>query len=526
MKQTFFLLIGLTTASLLTSLHAQVANSESVSTPNVVNTNLDSLSSQVTSPNGGESELVPDTIIAENTQLFADIPDSVFIQRLSEIVSPITFPYNDKVRAYIELYTQRKRDMVERMVGASEYYFPAFETALDAYNLPLELKYMAIIESALNPVARSRVGASGIWQFMYYTGKLYGLEINSYVDERFDPIKETDAAARFLRDLYAIYGDWHLVIAAYNCGPGNINKAIKRSGGKRTFWEIYNYLPKETRNYVPAFIAAAYTMNFYKEHNLLARPTLLPETADTIMVNKMLHFQQVSSVLGLSVDQIRELNPQYRKDVIPGGKKSYALRLPAAHTILFAENEDSIFSVNRDKYFAQNQLVINPVTSNYEPEIPRDKAKIYYTVKSGDTPGFIADWFDVNVTDLKYWNDIHRNMIRVGQRMTIYVSKNKVDYYQKINTLSFADKQAMAGKTVTVSTTQSTTSTTANTTLTATSDLSEEAFIYYTVRNGDNLWTIAKKFPGVTNTDIMALNNITDARKISIGQKLKIKKKS
>jgi membrane-bound lytic murein transglycosylase D len=524
MQKTYISLmvcLALTTVSL--PLSAQEKKNATTVVENESANALDSLVGQQDSTIVEVNELVPDTIVCDSSMHANYIPDSVFIQRLNNIISPISFPYNDKVRSIIEYYTVRKRDLVERMLGTSEYYFPIFEQTLDAHDVPLEMKYLPVIESAINPVARSRAGACGMWQFMFYTGKLYGLEINSFVDERYDPVKETEAAARYLKNLYNIYSDWHLALAAYNCGPGNVNKAIRRSGGKKSFWELYNYLPKETRRYVPSFIAAAYTMEYYKEHNLMPRPTLLPTATDTIMVSKMLHFDQIAYVLGISVDQIKELNPQYRRNVIPGGKKAYPLRLPADHSLTFASLEDSIYRTNRDKYFAQNQSIVQATVSNtYEPEIPRDKAKVHYTVKSGDTPGLIADWFDVYLSDLKYWNNIHRNMIKVGQRLVIYVPKNKTEYYQKLTALSFADKQALKGKPVTAAAPPATVAAATP----VVNNGSEESYIYYTVRNGDNLWSIAKKFPGVTNSDIMALNNITDARKISIGQKLKIKKKS
>lgn len=454
------------------------------------------------------SELVPDTLICDSTVLCSNIPDSVFIQRLSEIVSPFPFPFNEKVRGYIDFYVRRKRDQVERMLGMSEYYFPMFEAVLDEKNVPLELKYLPIIESALNPIARSRANAVGLWQFMYYTGKRYNLEITSYVDERMDVAKSTEAAANFLSDLYNIYGDWHLVIAAYNCGPGNINKAIRRAGGKRDFWQIYNFLPRETRNYVPAFIAATYAMTYYKEHNLMPRPSLMPPATDTIMVNKLLHFDQISSVLGIPASQIRELNPHYRRDVVPGtAKKSYPLRLPFEQAMAFASLEDSIYQTNRSKYFNNEQLVVNPSSPTaYDPEVPANSAKIYHTVRAGETPGGIAQRYHVGLTNLKYWNNIHRNMIRVGQRLVIYVPKSQAG--QAAATASTpASSQAVA-------TLAPNTGTVVN---------SSTEYTYYTVKSGDNLWTIAKKFPGVSNSDIMALNNLPNT-KLNIGQKLKIPK--
>ncbi len=485
---------------------------------------LDSLITQEKIGSFEEPVMVPDTISIESLgdvfMVNSPIPDSIYIQRLSNIVSPIPFVYNEKVKSYIELYTQRRRDQVENMLGMSDYYFPIFEAALDANDMPLELRFLPIIESALNTKARSRAGAMGLWQFMYYTGKQYGLEINSYVDQRLDPVAASAAAVHFLKDLYAIYGDWPLAIAAYNCGPGNVNKAIRRSGGKRDFWQIFYNLPKETRGYVPAFIAAGYTFNYYKDHNILPKPTILPPATDTILVSKMLNFKQIASVLNISVESLRELNPQYRRDVIPGGKTSYQLRLPVDIAISFASLEDSIYNYEYDKYFSSKNLVVNPTHDTYDPVIPANRTKVHYTVKSGDAIGLIADWFDVNVSDLRYWNNINLNMIRAGQQLVVYVPKNRVNEYESLNAMSYAQKQKSDGKEV------------ASITSIPESEISlarqadDGSFIYYTVRNGDNLWVIAKKFPGVSNSDIMALNNISDARKISVGQRLKIKKKS
>ncbi len=447
------------------------------------------------------------------------ITDSLYIQRLQNIESPLEFPFNSKVKAYIELYTQKRREQVQIMLGLSEYYFPMFEEALDAADLPLELKYLPIIESALNPRAFSRAGASGLWQFMYGTGKMYGLKVNSYIDDRRDPVKSTQAAVKYLKTLYAKYHDWYLVIAAYNCGPGNVDKAIYRSGGKRDFWQIYYRLPRETRGYVPAFIAAAYTMNYYQEHLITPKPSDIAIQTDTIMIPDLLHFNQVSKVTGISLEQLRQLNPQYRRDIVPSQKQSYALRIPSVSLESFITYEDSIFSCDREKYFASNRLVVNPSNSYSPPSIPKNKAKVYYTVKSGDAVGLIADWYDVYTNDLRYWNNIHRNIIRVGQKLVIYVPKDKVDYYSKINSLSYAEKQSRNGRTVSKTTSVSRQKT--NNTSTESND-----YVYYTVRSGDNLWTIAKKFPGVSNNDIMKLNQLTSSSKINPGQRLKIRPKS
>lgn len=464
------------------------------------------------------TNLVLDTVTFDASITKSELPDSVYIQRLADINSPINYTFNSKVKSYIKLYTLKRREQVQYMLGLSEYYFPMFEEVLDAKQLPLELKYLPIIESALNPKAYSRAGASGLWQFMYYTGKQYGLKINSYIDERRDPYLSSLAAVDFLEDLYAIYKDWFLVIAAYNCGPGNVNKAIRRSGGHRDFWKIYYHLPKETRGYVPAFIAATYTFIYANEHNLYAQPSELPIASDTIMVNQALHFQQVADMLDVKVDYLRELNPQYRRDVIPAGKQSYALRLAFNHASDFASIEDTIYTHKRNKYFTNGQLVSNPEYTKYTPSVPKGKATVWYTVKSGDAVGLIADWYDVRTSDLRYWNNIRRNLIKTGQKLAVYVPKNKVDYYKKINSMSYPEKQRLSGKNVPTNTVAKSTP--------KETIVEDGNYIYYTVRSGDNLWSIAKKYSGVSNSDIMHLNNLSDGSKISPGQKLKIKRKS
>lgn len=377
------------------------------------------------------NDFVPDTIAVADSMI-AGIPDSVFVDRLQAMMSPIPMVYNEQVRRFIELYVVKRRYLVQRMLGLSNYYFPLFERVLEAHDMPLELKYMAIIESALNPNALSRVGASGLWQFMYYTGKRYGLDVTSYVDERRDPVKATEAAAVFLRDLYNMYGDWHLAIAAYNCGPGNVNRAIARSGGHKDFWKIYYNLPKETRGYVPAFIAAAYAMNYAQEHNIFASESEAIQPTDTVMVYQPLHFNQVTSVLGVQTDVIRQLNPQYKHDIVPAIEgKTYSLVLPVDATFSFAAHEDSVYARDRMKYFPDNKIV--KITDSrgavYAGRTPDGKAKLIYTVRSGDVPGSIARRFGVRVNDLVYWNNIRRGMIRIGQKLVIYVPKNKADRY-------------------------------------------------------------------------------------------------
>jgi membrane-bound lytic murein transglycosylase D len=456
---------------------------------------------------------------AASDTLVPDFPDSVYINRLAAIPTVVGLTYNPIVKRYIDVYTKKKRQSIEVMLGLAEHYFPIFDEIFDYYDIPNEMKYMAIIESALNPKAYSRTRAVGLWQFMYGTGRMYGLEINSLVDERRDPIKSTVAAARLSKDLYSIYNDWLLVIAAYNCGPGNVNRAIRRSGGKTNYWDIYYYLPRETRGHVPAFIAATYVMNYYAEHNLIPATVDLPIETDTLLIKQPLHFRQVSEILGVPLQEIRDLNPQYRNDIIPAGPKVYTLSLPEDYILSFIDNEDSIYNYKDSVFFDPAKITVKPSAHDYASFIPEapgaDYVKLTYTVKSGDNLGFIAEWYDVRASDLRYWNNIHRNMIRAGQRLSIYKHKSKAAKYKDINKMTFAEKQTREGKPV---------SAVPQSSMAGSED--DGDFVLYTVQWGDTIWDIAKKYPGVTDTDIMRLNNITDASKIKPGQTLKIKPKS
>ncbi|MEA3443485.1 MAG: transglycosylase SLT domain-containing protein [Bacteroidota bacterium] len=453
-------------------------------------------------------------IIIDST-FVPSFPDSVYIKRLAQIPSVIDLSFNKKVKAYLKVYTQKKREKVEIMLGLTDYYFPVFERILDEYGLPHELKYLPVIESALNPRAVSRVGATGLWQFMYSTGKMYKLEINSYVDERRDPIAASYAAAEFLSDLYDMFGDWTLVIAAYNCGPGNVRKAIRRTGGKTNYWDIYYRLPRETRGYVPAFIAATYTMNFYKEHNLKPQAIDMALATDTIMISEQLHLKQISEVLNLPLQVLRDLNPQYRRDIIPAVKKTYTLKIPVEYTSHFIDLQDSIFTYQDKKFFDPNKKLKAPAKyTSYTAPPPQNSVKLIYKVKSGDNLGYISEWYGVGLSQVRYWNNVRRNMIRVGQKLVIYVPKSKKDKYKNINSMSFAEKQASIGK--------ATKSKSVKKKVTIADD---SQYVCYTVRRGDNLWTIAKKYPGISAENIRQLNNISNTGSLAPGQKLKIRKK-
>ena len=293
-------------------------------------------------------------------------PEEVYIERLSRMPTVMEMAHNNVVQNFIDRYASRLRGTISYCLGAGNFYMPIFEEALEAYQVPLELKYLPVIESALNPKAVSRVGATGLWQFMLATGKQYNLQINSLVDERRDPIKASYAAAHLLSDLYKVFGDWNLVIAAYNCGPGNVSRAIQRSGGSKDYWQIYPYLPRETRGYVPAFIAANYMMTYYSLHNICPMTSRLPAQTDTVMVNKKMHLEQIAHVLNIDIEMLRALNPMYRHDIIPGNSEPYALRLPQADISRFIEQEDAILDYRASELLTNRiQVEVNDYTPTY-----------------------------------------------------------------------------------------------------------------------------------------------------------------
>jgi len=460
--------------------------------------------------------------LSSTDSVIHEFSDSIYKDRLSRINSIIIPPYNNIVRNHIHVYTERKVDKFRVMLGLQDYYFPMIEDIFDSYGLPVELKYMAVIESALNPNAVSRAGATGLWQFMYSTGRMYGLTINSVVDERRDPVRATHAAAKYLKDLYGIYNDWILVIAAYNCGPGNVNKAIRRSGNRKDYWEIYYRLPRETRGYIPAYVAATYAMNYYREHNITPIQINLPLAVDTVMVSTDMHLEQITAVLDLPLEELRAMNPQYRTGLVPGRSKPSPVTLPLDRLGDFIAMTDTITGYRKDQYLTTvNQTSMPQSTaSTFTPPDVTGKTRLTYTVKEGDNLGFISEWYDVPLSELRYWNNIYRNIIRVGQKLTVYVDPSKAERYSKINSMTFAEKQQLEGKPV------------GNTSLALASPQplpvtsGEGDYVLYTVRYGDTVWDIAKKFSGVSVSDILSLNNITDASRIKVGQKLRIRKKS
>ncbi len=343
----------------------------------------------------------------------SNVSDEEMMRRLSAMNAYITIPFNETVKNYMILYSEKMPRHVENMMGRSLYYFPIFEEILAKYGLPLELKYMSIIESNLNPVAESRAGAMGIWQFMYRTGRLYGLKINSFVDERLDVEKAADAAARYLRDAYSVFGDWNLAISAYNCGAGNVNKAIKRAGGKMDFWSIYPYLPRETRGYVPAFIGAMYAFHYAREYGLQPAKVGLPVKVDTFEIRRNLHFKQINEVVGVPLETVKLLNPQYTHDIIPGNEGTYILNLPYSWTSKFLSADQDSLYLHRAGELLNAQVLKNIEESGNE-------VRISYKVKEGDYLGRIAARNHCTVAQLKKWNHLRSDKLRIGQILYIY----------------------------------------------------------------------------------------------------------
>lgn len=423
--------------------------------------------------------------------------DMVYESRMMKLdaVSPFELQYNEVVQGYINMYVMRRRELVSRVMALSQLYFPLFEEALDKYNLPLELKYLAICESALNPLAKSRAGAMGLWQFMYPTGKMFGLKVSSYVDERCDPYKSTTAACEYFQYLYKMFGDWDLVLAAYNSGPGNVYKAIRRSGGKKTYWEIRPYLPKETQGYIPAFIAVNYIMNHTSEHNIRsAIPKKIFLQVDTVTVKQQLSFYQISSMLNIPEEELQYLNPCYRKRVIPvvEGQLSI-LTLPANKMGMFVNNEANIY----------NHLRKEPVISQ---DVLVEKASKTYVVKKGETLTTIAKKNGCTVSDIKTWNGISSNSVHPGKKLIIYTTVKKS-----------VEKNSVAA----MDTKQSTQKESQENTEVAENTTNSGGFKYYTIQKGDSLYRIALKHK-TTVEEIKRLNNFGVNYNLLPGKKLKV----
>ncbi|RTE54885.1 LysM peptidoglycan-binding domain-containing protein [Arenibacter aquaticus] len=396
--------------------------------------------------------------------------------------TPFNVVYNPSLENVIKYFLTRKRDFMNRMLTASQFYFPLFEQELDNQNLPLELKYLAIVESALNPKARSRVGATGLWQFMYGTGKMLNLDVSSYVDERSDPIKSTKAAGVYLKKLYGIFNDWDLALAAYNSGPGNVNKAIRRSGGYKNYWNIRRNLPRETAGYVPAFMATMYLFEYAEDHGLKQRVAERPyfET-DTIHVKSTITFDQISELVNVTVEELKVLNPAYKLDAIPYIKgKNYTLRLPIDAMGKFVANEEAIYAHVENQFKTKEKPL---------PQIVQSKDQIRYRVRSGDYLGKIAERYGVRVSQIKSWNGLRSNNLRIGQRLTIY--PRKIPTSSKNTNKSSTNSVAAAGSKV------------------------------HTVQRGDSLWTISRKYPGISIDNLREWNGIS-GNDIKPGTKLKL----
>ncbi|MGH1384859.1 LysM peptidoglycan-binding domain-containing protein [Kordia sp.] len=437
---------------------------------------------------GGE-ELF-DTIHKEISELkyepvvFQDLPTDTLKARLERLnaKTPFNIEYNPSLESVIRRFLKRHKKSMERLMKTSQYYFPMFEQELDNYNIPLEVKYLAIVESALNPRARSRVGATGLWQFMYQTGKQYDLNVSSYVDERSDPEKSTKAACQYLASLYKIFGDWDLALAAYNSGPGNVSKAIRRSGGYENYWNIRKNLPRETAGYLPAFLATMYIFEYADEHGFQVEKIEVPHFAtDTIRVKQLLTFDQISEVLNVKVEDLQFFNPSYKLDIIPHIKgRNYTLRLPVKEVGKFVNNEEAIYALAKEELAKREKPL---------PQLFEMDKRTRYRVRQGDYLGKIARRFGVRVSDLKRWNGLRSNRLRIGQRLTVYPKKP-----------GFATKKSSKKK------------------------KNKGNAKTYTVKSGDSLWSIAQKFPGVSVKNIKKWNDIS-GNKLKPGMTLQVSKK-
>ena len=423
MKRCLYTVIILLFAAPLVNAQPRTVNEEALDMADQFVTNYDSLlNTYVISKYAATSRRHRANINTDYA--FDQIPDTVIAQRLNSLHTVIPMTFNNVVRDHIRMYLNRMRNRIDVMLTLSEYYQTLFEESLSRYDVPEELKYLTIVESAMNPQATSRVGAAGLWQFMYTTGKNYGLEVNSIIDERRDAYKSSDAAAHYLHDLYNVFGDWHLAIAAYNCGPGNVNKAIARSGGKHNFWQIYPYLPRETRGYVPAFIAATYIMNFYPEHGLHPKRAAIPLHTDTVMIERDMFFCHVAKHIGVEMEELRALNPQYRADFIPGSNGSYPLCLPTEKMNDLIHHAEAIFRDTEDSISRRPAAVI---ATRSDAEVSYSKparkhngsSSSYHKVRRGETLSSIAAKHGTTVSKLKKLNHLRSDRIRYGQRLRV-----------------------------------------------------------------------------------------------------------
>lgn len=488
---TLFLILGIFT------LRSQTINAD-----DPIAALLDSLASQKMFEKAFNKPVIP----KNNKYHFA--PDSIpryddytYQSRIAklDVNSPFDLVYNEHVKGFINLYAFRKRESVSRMMGVAQLYYPMFEEVFDRYNIPLELKHLAVIESALIPYAKSHAGATGLWQFMYPTGKMYGLNVSSYIDERCDPYKATVAAAEYLKSLYSMFNDWQMVLAAYNAGPGTISKAIRRSGGKKTYWEIRPYLPTETQGYVPAFIAANYVMNYSLEHNIYAAvPRKTYFEVDTVIVKEQMSFDQLSQALDITTEEIQYFNPQYRKNVIPSGGN--AMCLPKTKIGVFLNNEKDIYAAIQAQQTMQDMV----------PTAFKEVKKMH-TVKSGEKLSSIARKYGVSVADLKSWNYIGKKGLRPGKKLVVYVAE-KLDPQVKLAVKTDGKgTNSSVGDSTSVPTER----------LTAQKTTKPE-FIFHKVKKGESIYSIAKRY-GVDSKTIKDVNGLSN-NNLKMGQTLKIKK--
>ena len=443
-------------------------------------------------------EMEPEGI--DTLTIAPEITDQLLIDRLYRMNSFINVPYNKIVRNHILNYATKMPQTIGRIIGLSLYYMPIFEEIFDKYNMPYELKALAVIESALNPKAVSRAGAKGMWQFMYQTSKGYGLTVNSFVDERYDPYKSAHAAAKYLMDAYNVFGDWSLAIASYNCGGGNVTKAIRRAGGVaavKDFWDIYPYLPKETRGYLPAFVAAEYILTYYKEHGIVPQPVSFPTHVDTLKVNKMLHFEQVAHYTGATVEQLASLNPQYVHNIVPGNEREYVLCLPYGAIGEFLEHEKEIYSYRDSVYFSAAALKKIKQAS--------DGVSLVHKVSSGEVLGRIASKYGVKVSDIMRWNKLKTSTIHVGQKLIIYPKGGGPAASSKSSSGSSSSSAGKSGSK----------SSSTETVMPAT----------YTVKSGDSLWSIANRYKnfGLTVEKLKKLNGFKDTPVLKLGQKIRLR---
>ena len=437
--------------------------------------------------------------------------DSIYRERLSRMPTIIPMVYNESVRKQIDFYAAKYRKSMRFVLGMADYFFPMLEQILDRYDMPLELKYLTVIESALNPVALSPKGASGLWQFMLPTGKGFGLEINSLIDERRDPIKATEAACKYLKQLYNMYDDWYLALAAYNCGPGGVNKAIARSGGKKDYWKILSYLPSESRTYVAKYIATAYVMTYHCDHNICPVRSSFAVATDTIMVDRILHIDQLAEIMHIDKEIIRFYNPHYKREIIYGNVQPSVLRLPIEKTIDFIDQEDTIYA---HRVFELLEYCIPVDITN-----PKNRQElISHTVKANENLNTIAHHYGVAIQELRKWNGLSGTRVAQGRKLRVYIDNGGLTYSAP-NTASTTTPTTQKA-TVTASQ-KATTTTTQQKPATTNTFSNASGYVNYTVKNGDSLYAIALKYPGVTVQKIQQANGMTTT-KLMPGQMLKI----